>query len=128
MYFIFQLIKDMVSVSEATDWSMRSGTQSKYKALRCTIDRVADSDGLYKGVKNQALTSLMAVSRDWYVIAKVGKEAKILNQYNLVPFLHKTKRISWEPGKGTKEGDCTDTISEDWNDKSIMCGPPHSTK
>ena len=96
MYFIFQLIKDMVSVSEATDWSMRTGTQSKYKALRCTIDHVADSDGLYKGVKNKALTSLMAVSRDWYVIIKVGKEAKIRNQCNLVPILHKTKRISWE--------------------------------
>ena len=64
MLTIFQLIKDMVSVSEATDWSIRSGTQSKYKALRCTIEHVAGSDELYKKLKNKCLSSLVAVSRE----------------------------------------------------------------
>ena len=64
MLTIFQLIKDMVSVSEATDWSVRSGVQSKYKALRCTIEHVASTEGLYKKLKNKCLSSLVALSRE----------------------------------------------------------------
>lgn len=37
-----QLVKDMVSVSEATNWNARSSVESKYKALRCHIEYVDD--------------------------------------------------------------------------------------
>ena len=30
----------MVSVSEATDWSVRSSIESKYRALRCSLERL----------------------------------------------------------------------------------------
>ena len=61
----------MVSVSEATDWSMRSGTQSKYKALRCTIEHVTSADGVYKTLKNKFLASLVAASREQYVLSEL---------------------------------------------------------
>ena len=33
-----QLVRDMVAVSEATNWSMQSGPVAKYRSLRCHID------------------------------------------------------------------------------------------
>ncbi len=34
---IFQLIRDVVTVSEATNWSKSSSAESKYKTLNCDI-------------------------------------------------------------------------------------------
>ncbi|XP_061177489.1 protein mono-ADP-ribosyltransferase PARP4-like [Saccostrea echinata] len=45
-----QLIKDVVSVSEGTDWSTRGNTEAQYKALRCQISHVPG--GLPTPVKN----------------------------------------------------------------------------
>ncbi|XP_038058129.1 protein mono-ADP-ribosyltransferase PARP4-like [Patiria miniata] len=36
-----QLIHDIVAVSEATDWSQRSTSQSRYRALQCYLDCLA---------------------------------------------------------------------------------------
>lgn len=35
---MFQLVRDMISVSEATDYSMSASTPAKYRALRCGIE------------------------------------------------------------------------------------------
>ena len=38
-----QLLKDMLSVSESTDWSVRSSIQSKYRALHCLIENLTET-------------------------------------------------------------------------------------
>ncbi|XP_056015621.1 uncharacterized protein LOC125677683 isoform X3 [Ostrea edulis] len=45
-----QLIRDVVSVSEATNWSTRGNVEAQYKALRCQISHIAG--GLPKPVKD----------------------------------------------------------------------------
>ncbi|XP_022100686.1 poly [ADP-ribose] polymerase 4-like isoform X2 [Acanthaster planci] len=47
-----QLIKDVVSVSETTNWSQRSSVESKYRALRCHISCLPDNHPHYYDVKN----------------------------------------------------------------------------
>ena len=45
-----QLVKDMVSVSEATDWNVRASVESKYRALRCHMSDVDRESDQYSGV------------------------------------------------------------------------------
>lgn len=52
-----QLIKDVVSVSEATDWSMRSSVQAKLRALRCEIEHLDPSSHEYSQIRNKILSS-----------------------------------------------------------------------
>ncbi|KAL4233481.1 Protein mono-ADP-ribosyltransferase parp4 [Mactra antiquata] len=53
-----QLVKDMISVSEATDWSMTSSTQSKYKALRCLVENLPKSCEEFQRVETHLMSSL----------------------------------------------------------------------
>ncbi|XP_033127659.1 protein mono-ADP-ribosyltransferase PARP4-like, partial [Anneissia japonica] len=52
MHDICQLLKDMVSVSEATDFSARSSIESKFRALRCHIEHLPSSAPEYKQILN----------------------------------------------------------------------------
>ena len=54
----FQMIKDMVAVSEATNWSTRSSTEAKYKALRCRVEGLDTTEAEYKQIKEHMLQSL----------------------------------------------------------------------
>uniref|UniRef100_A0A8W8JII7 Poly [ADP-ribose] polymerase n=1 Tax=Magallana gigas TaxID=29159 RepID=A0A8W8JII7_MAGGI len=61
-----QLIKDVVSVSEATNWSTRGNAEAQYKALRCQISHVSG------GLPRQILDILNL---------KQGEEMRIQNVY-----------------------------------------------
>ncbi|XP_078001506.1 protein mono-ADP-ribosyltransferase PARP4-like isoform X2 [Glandiceps talaboti] len=52
-----QLIKDIVSVSEATNWSVRESLLAKYTALRCHIKHLNDSNMDYKNIRNMVVSS-----------------------------------------------------------------------
>ena len=47
-----QLVKDMVSVSEETDWNVRASVESKYRALRCHVSVVDSGSEMYDDVMN----------------------------------------------------------------------------
>ncbi len=47
----------MVAVSESTNWSVRSGTEAKYRALRCTIEHLDSSSVLYSNVNDHIVNS-----------------------------------------------------------------------
>lgn len=53
-----QVVKDMQSVSEATDWSVRTSAQSKYKALRCGIHHVPKTSPEYEMVTQHVKDSV----------------------------------------------------------------------
>ncbi|ESO93254.1 hypothetical protein LOTGIDRAFT_119348, partial [Lottia gigantea] len=53
-----QLIRDMISVTEATNWSIRSSSEAKYKALRCHIQHLDSNNTQFHTVKNNILQSL----------------------------------------------------------------------
>ena len=48
----------MVSVSEATDWSVRSSVESKYRALRCSIDQMEVGTNEYNEIEEMIFGSL----------------------------------------------------------------------
>lgn len=52
------MIKDLVSVSEATNWSVRSNTEAKYKALRCRVEGLQSTEQDYKMVKEHLINSM----------------------------------------------------------------------
>ncbi len=52
-----QLIKDMVSVSEATNWSVRGSSQSKYRALRCQVDHVSEGTPEFQRIYDKVSAS-----------------------------------------------------------------------
>ncbi|XP_046570901.1 protein mono-ADP-ribosyltransferase PARP4-like [Haliotis rubra] len=53
-----QLIRDMISVSEATNWSTRSSTEAKYRALRCNIGHLESHDPQHKLVRDLVESSI----------------------------------------------------------------------
>ncbi|XP_053398285.1 protein mono-ADP-ribosyltransferase PARP4-like [Mercenaria mercenaria] len=55
---ICQLVKDMISVSEATDFSLRASTPAKYRALRCGIDSLSTTSTEFHTVKQLIEESL----------------------------------------------------------------------
>jgi hypothetical protein len=54
----YQMIKDMVTVSESTNWSTISSTSAKYKALRCRVDSLDTTNAEYKEIKQHIIQSL----------------------------------------------------------------------
>ena len=52
-----QLIKDMVGVSESTNWSSRSSAEAKYRALRCEIQLLDPASLEYADVRDHVLNS-----------------------------------------------------------------------
>ena len=52
------MIKDMIAVSESTNWSTISSTAAKYKALRCRVDSLDTTNAEYKQIKGHIIQSL----------------------------------------------------------------------
>ena len=52
-----QLVKDMISVSEATDWNVRGSVQSKYRAMSCQINCIDPDDPEHSVIKNKVIES-----------------------------------------------------------------------
>ena len=52
-----QLIRDVVTVSEATNWSTKSSVQAKYKTLNCEIEALDPEDSEYDDVFHRILSS-----------------------------------------------------------------------
>lgn len=52
-----QLVRDMVAVSETTNWSVRSGPEAKFKALRCDIERLEPESPEYGSVRDHLLNT-----------------------------------------------------------------------
>jgi len=50
-----QLVRDMVAVSEATDWSLQSGPVAKYRSLRCHVDSLDPQSQEYQHIKDHTL-------------------------------------------------------------------------
>ena len=59
LHFLFlpQLIKDMVGVSESTNWSARSSAEAKYRALRCELQLLDPASLEYADVRDHVLNS-----------------------------------------------------------------------
>ncbi|XP_060597096.1 uncharacterized protein LOC132751015 isoform X2 [Ruditapes philippinarum] len=54
-----QLVRDMISVSEATNFAMRTSTVAKYRSLRCGIDCLSPSSTEYHTVKQLVSDSIV---------------------------------------------------------------------
>ncbi|RDD38355.1 Poly [ADP-ribose] polymerase 4 [Trichoplax sp. H2] len=52
-----QLIRDIINVSELTDWKMDSSINAKYKALKCDIQNLEENSHEFKSIKNYTLSS-----------------------------------------------------------------------
>lgn len=50
-------MKDMVGVSEATNWSTRGSAEAKYRALRCDIQLLDPTSSEYSEVSDHILNS-----------------------------------------------------------------------
>ncbi|KAL3871218.1 hypothetical protein ACJMK2_039226 [Sinanodonta woodiana] len=53
-----QLIRDLIAVSEATDWSIRASDEAKYSALRCNIEHLESTSPEFKIIKDYLMQSL----------------------------------------------------------------------
>ena len=50
-------MKDMVNVSEATNYSTRSSDEAKYKALGCHLENLAKPSNEYMNIVNRVQSS-----------------------------------------------------------------------
>ncbi|XP_063954630.1 protein mono-ADP-ribosyltransferase PARP4-like isoform X5 [Lytechinus pictus] len=55
---ICQLLSDVHSVCEATDWSMRGSTEAKYRTLRCHMELLGSESAEYEQISKQIQDSL----------------------------------------------------------------------
>ena len=62
-----QLIRDMRSVSEATNWSRRSSSDAKYTALRCDITHLDPASSEYRDIRDHIINSLDKYT-DYYIL------------------------------------------------------------
>ncbi|XP_041462873.1 protein mono-ADP-ribosyltransferase PARP4-like isoform X5 [Lytechinus variegatus] len=53
-----QLLSDVHSVCEATDWSMRGSTEAKYRTLRCHMELLTSESAEYEQISKQIQDSL----------------------------------------------------------------------
>ncbi|KAK3593675.1 hypothetical protein CHS0354_013571 [Potamilus streckersoni] len=53
-----QLIRDLIAVSEATDWSAKPSDEAKYRALRCNIEHLESTSPEYKTIKDYLMHSI----------------------------------------------------------------------
>ena len=53
-----QLIRDMIGVSEITNWKIKTNVDAKYKALKCHIQDLDESSTEFQSIKNYILSSL----------------------------------------------------------------------
>nr|XP_054753684.1 protein mono-ADP-ribosyltransferase PARP4-like [Lytechinus pictus] len=59
---ICQVLSDVHSVCEATDWSMRGSTEAKYRTLRCHMELLASESAEYEQISQQIQDSLMGAN------------------------------------------------------------------
>ncbi len=52
-----QLVKDMISVSEATNWNVRGSVESKYRAMSCQIEHLAPGDPEFQAIYDKIIQS-----------------------------------------------------------------------
>ena len=52
-----QLVRDIVAISESTNWSVRSGTEAKYRALRCDIEHLDPTSLEYDNIRDHVVNS-----------------------------------------------------------------------
>lgn len=55
---MIQVIRDLVSVSESTNWSHKSGPVAKYHALRCQMCPIDPVSKEYSDIKDHIMSSL----------------------------------------------------------------------
>ena len=52
-----QLVRDVVSVSESTNWSQRSKVAARYHALRCDITPIDPTHQEYADIRDRVIES-----------------------------------------------------------------------
>ena len=50
-------MKDIISVSEATNWNVRGSVQSKYRSMSCQLSCLDPDDPEYITIKNKVIES-----------------------------------------------------------------------
>ena len=57
MSSFLQLIKDMVSIGESTNWFTRDSIQAKYRSLKCHIEHLHQGDEEFETIKDHVISS-----------------------------------------------------------------------
>uniref|UniRef100_A0ABM0MFB2 Poly [ADP-ribose] polymerase n=1 Tax=Saccoglossus kowalevskii TaxID=10224 RepID=A0ABM0MFB2_SACKO len=96
-----QLIRDIVSVSEATDWSTRSDVEAKYKALRCHIEHLEnEDDSEYKNIKDLVISSQICdtkikIENIYAVVRSIEESFFTQNTGNVRLLFHASKPVNF---------------------------------
>ncbi len=71
---ICQVIRDIITISESTNWNLRASTEAKYRSIGSLIKKIDQNSEEYENIKNQIIKS--------YV--EINEELEIINIYGLL--------------------------------------------
>ena len=68
-----QVLRDILSINESTNWNLRAPIQSKYRSIGCSIKPLSRTSIDFENVKNQLISSSTS-----------GEEYEVLNVYEVI--------------------------------------------
>ncbi|CAF3765986.1 unnamed protein product [Rotaria sp. Silwood1] len=86
-----QMLRDMLTVNELTNWNVKAPIEAKYRALKCHIERVASSTLDFKNIANLIQSS--TDSGEQIVIHNVFSVAKQIDALNFCTTLSHQRQL-----------------------------------
>ncbi|XP_030850626.1 protein mono-ADP-ribosyltransferase PARP4 isoform X5 [Strongylocentrotus purpuratus] len=88
---ICQLLTDVHSVCEATDWSLRASTGAKYRTLRCHIEQIPSESAEYQQVLQQIQDSF--TGKEAFKVNRVFAVDRFVENANFTHYLGNKKLL-----------------------------------
>ncbi|CAF4077169.1 unnamed protein product [Rotaria sp. Silwood2] len=86
-----QMLRDMLTVNELTNWNLKAPIEAKYRALQCHIETIASSTSEFKNIVNLIQSSID--SREQIIIHNVFSVAKQTDISNFCTTLSNQRQL-----------------------------------
>lgn len=76
-----EMLRDMLTVNELTNWNVKASIEVKYRALKCHIETMSSSTSEYKNITHMIQSSIVSSSEQIIIhnIFSVIKQTDALN-------------------------------------------------
>ena len=69
---ICQVIRDIITISESTNWNLRASTEAKYRSIGSLIKKIDQNSEEYENIKNQIIKSNVEINEELEIINVYG--------------------------------------------------------
>jgi hypothetical protein len=77
---LYQMLRDMVTVNELTNWNIKASIEAKYRSLKCHIETIKDDTHEYKAITDIIHSSIN--KNEQLIIHQIHSIAKQTDAFN----------------------------------------------